>query len=220
MPASDDRYSAYNQKDQDGPGSMGYMALVCAWAVPGLGHVMLGEKARGFIFAVMIHLLFAGGLLIGGIRAINPPDQPIWTYTQWLTGWPMGVASYFWKYRYLPDYVAADPSTKTPIENEYDTESAARGINQFDYSPAGIAVRESFTKDFIAKHPLFSNHPKVQDMGSVYCGIAGMLNLLCMFDIFLRITGSVREDPATIKRRRAAAISPIAPAPNPGGGAA
>ena len=32
-------------------------------------------------------------------------------------------------------------------------------------------------------------------VGSVYCGIAGMLNLLVMFDVLLRITGSSREMP-------------------------
>jgi hypothetical protein len=41
-------------------------------------------------------------------------------------------------------------------------------------------------------------------MGAVYCGIAGMLNLLVMFDVLLRITGSDREDPAKKKREEAA----------------
>ena len=44
-------------------------------------------------------------------------------------------------------------------------------------------------------------HPKVQDIGAVYCGIAGMLNLLVMFDVLLRITGSVREDPLAMKKK-------------------
>jgi len=42
---------------------------------------------------VTIHALFGMGLLIGGIRAINPPDQAIWTYTQFLSGWPMIIAN-------------------------------------------------------------------------------------------------------------------------------
>ena len=46
-------------------------------------------------------------------------------------------------------------------------------------------------------HPLFANHPKIQDLGAVYCGIAWMLNLLVIFDVLLRITGSVREDPGS-----------------------
>lgn len=31
--------------------------------------------------------------------------------------------------------------------------------------------------------------PKLRDVGSVYCGIAGMLNMLVLFDAFVRING-------------------------------
>ena len=79
--------------ESEGPGPVGYLALVLAWAVPGLGHILIGERANVLIFAITVHVLFAGGLLLGGIRAINPPDQPIWTYTQFLAGWPMIVAN-------------------------------------------------------------------------------------------------------------------------------
>ena len=57
---------------------------------------------------------------------------------------------------------------------------------------------------------------------AAYCGIAGMLNLLVVFDVLLRITNSVREDPAAAakKRRRSslstlAAQPPATPAPAP-----
>ena len=72
--------------ENEGPTAVGFLALVLAWLVPGLGHMLIGQRARGLIFFATLHLLFAGGMLIGGIRAINPPEQAIWTYTQMLTG--------------------------------------------------------------------------------------------------------------------------------------
>ena len=212
MPVSDDKYSAYNPREpeQEAPGPVGYLALVVAWVVPGAGHVMIGQVGRGLIMGIAIHLLFAAGLLLGGIHAINPPDQPIWTYTQFLTGWPMLVANHLERNVYEPMYVpkeprGSNPAPPAPIQEIYNKEAQDRGINLDDMSPAGLEKKAEFTKEFIAEYPLFAYQPKVLDQGSVYCGIAGMLNLLVMFDVLLRITGSVREDPAALRKQRRAA---------------
>jgi hypothetical protein len=37
--------------------------------------------------------------------------------------------------------------------------------------------------------------PKLRDVGSVYCGIAGMLNLLVLFDAAVRIAGHRKPGP-------------------------
>jgi hypothetical protein len=190
--------SYYNAPEPEGPGPIGYLALVLAWACPGLGHFILGERVRGIVFAVFIHGLFALGLLFAGIRAINPPDQAIWTYTQFLTGWPMLIAN-----RLEHD---SRHLIKEELPDKYKLERGNREAElgrQFTNDE-----RMAFAKDFIARNPLFAHHPKVQDIGAVYCGIAGMLNLLVMFDVLLRITGSVREDPLAVKKKQRKA-SPV-----------
>ena len=161
-------------------GPIGYLAIMLAWAVPGLGHIIIGQRKRGLICLLAIHGLFAGGMLLGGIRAISPPEQPIWTYTQFLTGWPMLVASRIER--------TAELESK-PLMDQYFNNRPSEADN------TKIPERRAYGSDFIAKHPEFSYHPKVQDVGSVYCGIAGMLNLLVMFDVLLRITGTPRETP-------------------------
>ena len=48
---------------------------VMAWLLPGLGHVIAGERARGLVIGATLLGLFVGGLLIGGIdveAALNP----------------------------------------------------------------------------------------------------------------------------------------------------
>ena len=199
MASSADRYTAYdpNAPLEEGPGPVGYVALVLAWVVPGLGHMLIGQKLRGAVFLVAIHGLFGLGLLVAGIRAINPPDQAIWTYTQYLTGWPMLVADKVEKNSRaeLGDR-AADPHS-----NEY---RGRLGVVFDQEAPPGgetVAEKQVRAVAFIKEHPSFAVDPKMQDLGAVYCGIAGMLNLLVMFDVLLRITGSKRENPGKTKAR-------------------
>ena len=46
----------------------GNLVLLClaAWALPGVGHVWLGQRTKGLIFLVAIPLMFAVGLAIDG----------------------------------------------------------------------------------------------------------------------------------------------------------
>lgn len=200
MASREDGYQAYDARDpaEDGPGPIGYAALVAAWLAPGLGHWLIGQKARGVILGLTVYILFGAGLLLGGIRAINPADQPIWTYTQFLTGWPMLISNHLEMQTRLE---LADPAT---INNPELKEQTLQ--YQMEYQPRPMDETpdqaQARAKAFLDAHPIFAYHPKVQDMGSVYCGIAGMLNLLVIFDVLLRITGSTREDPEQARRER------------------
>jgi hypothetical protein len=40
--------------------------LAAAWAIPGLGHWLLGKRRRAIVFAVVIFCSFATGLLVDG----------------------------------------------------------------------------------------------------------------------------------------------------------
>src|SRR6185436_3361442 len=111
-----------------------------AWLVPGLGHFLIGQKARGIIFFAAIHLLFGAGLLVGGIRSINPPEQPIWTYTQFLSGWPMLVSNYFEKNYFAPRFGHLDANNKSVAEYDFEAQR-----------PADLDERQKYTQDFIAK---------------------------------------------------------------------
>ena len=206
----------------EGPSATGYLAILLSWAVPGIGHIILGEKRRGFIFAFTVHGLFLLGLLLGGIRAINPPDQPIWTYTQYLVGWPMLIAGRIEK-SWMPQ----------PGEKNSKYERLLYNYENGRPNPSDdsrIEERKAYAATHFAENPILTYHPKVQDVGSVYCGIAGMLNLLVMFDVLLRVTGTPRETPASrgtpptpvptpLKRETApdANITPSSPAQPAGG---
>lgn len=69
-------------------------AALAAWLVPGLGHYLLGQRRRGLILAVSIGLLWLGGLLIGGVGAIDRTAHPAWFLGQMLVS-PSVIVEYY-----------------------------------------------------------------------------------------------------------------------------
>jgi hypothetical protein len=55
------------------------VALLClaAWAVPGAGHLWLGRRRKGFVFLIVLPLMFAVGLLLGGRLFPFDASQPL-----------------------------------------------------------------------------------------------------------------------------------------------
>jgi len=153
----------------DGPSALGYAAVALSWLIPGSGHLLIGQRGRGWLFLITIHLLFGGGLLIGGIHAMNPPEQPIWSYTQLLAGWPTLLAN-------------------TIARRQTETEAEMRSQLSNNYQLT-MVERNAMTRQLNTMYA-----PQIQDVGTVYCGLAGMLNLLLVFDVLVRISSPARED--------------------------
>ena len=58
-----------------------------AFLVPGLGHLYLGDRARGIIFCVVITVTFWGGVAIGGVRStIDTQERKAWFLAQLCSG--------------------------------------------------------------------------------------------------------------------------------------
>jgi hypothetical protein len=48
------------------PATNTYLICVAAWAIPGLGHLVLGRVQKGLVFLVALLLMFACGLWLEG----------------------------------------------------------------------------------------------------------------------------------------------------------
>ncbi|QDU32183.1 hypothetical protein KS4_02120 [Poriferisphaera corsica] len=59
---------------------------IAGWLLPGLGHLLIGEKKRGLILLVAISGLWFGGLLIGGVGTFDRSAHPAWFMGQSLNG--------------------------------------------------------------------------------------------------------------------------------------
>ncbi|MEX0774295.1 MAG: DUF6677 family protein [Phycisphaeraceae bacterium] len=54
------------------------LEALATWFVPGLGHVLLGQRLRGSIIGITIGATWIAGLLIGGIGVIDRQEHVAW----------------------------------------------------------------------------------------------------------------------------------------------
>ena len=120
-------------------------AAFCAWLIPGLGHVLIGQGLRGLILFFTITGLFVSGVVLGGVDVFDRSKHAIVFFSQ----------------------AAIAPTI-----------------------PASIMLRtlKATTSDF---RP--DNHPpytpalgKSEEQGSLFTGVAGLLNMLAIMDVFYR----------------------------------
>jgi hypothetical protein len=69
------------------------MTALCAWAVPGLGHVFLGRLSKAAYFFLLITGLFALGVWLGDGGSVSAARFPFHLYGQYGAGLPAYVAS-------------------------------------------------------------------------------------------------------------------------------
>jgi hypothetical protein len=133
------------------------LVALAGWIVPGAGYVLLGHRARGITIGITVIALFLAGLLIGGIKVIDPPEFPTnanvvsqvlqkpWFIGQVLNG-PMGIAT---------AYLGKTMRVTFPDPDHSE-------ITQTTLLP--------------------SSHARSWEVGTLYTAVAGMLNLLAIID--------------------------------------
>lgn len=136
-------------------------SLVAAIVLPGLGHFIGGERLRGVLIAVGVLGLFFGGMLIGGIDVIDSREDRVWFFGQALVG-PTAFAV---DWAHQTQFKVIDPNTRQ-LRTAYPGEG--RDAN-------GMAVAGGTP-------PNIKSINKVNDIGTLYATIAGMLNLICILD--------------------------------------
>lgn len=58
-------------------------ALLLAWLVPGLGHLVVGRRDRALCFAALLIPTFIAGLCLGSFATVSPFDRhPVWGLAQ------------------------------------------------------------------------------------------------------------------------------------------
>ena len=134
------------------------LVVAAGWLVPGLGYWLLGLRSRAVVAGVTILLLFVAGLFVGGVRVVDLPGYREGGQRAVLPdgGWTLTgrpVAAVLDKPWFLPQVLAG------PV-------SLAAGY-------AGLVV---------AEHRIPKSTAHVQEFGTLYTAVAGMLNLLSILD--------------------------------------
>ncbi len=151
---------------QPGPAVAGYL-------VPGLGHLLVGERARGIIIMIALHGLFLAGLLIGGIDVIDYRHQKLWFAGQCLFS-PIAPAL-----GYVHD------------ARDFELRQQVAAFQQSHYQKTGRSLEYDQALLHLLRHQprslaYIQSTGRVNEIGTLYCAMAGLLNLLAIIDVVVR----------------------------------
>jgi TM2 domain-containing membrane protein YozV len=147
------------------------LAALLAWAVPGLGHLYQGRIGKGILYAVCILSLFVVGLALGDWRVV---------YWRWQN--PVANSETFC-FPYLFQFWTGLAALPALIQSTL-VWSGRETIGWFMAVP-----------DQIVTNGLIQSRGKYMEMGSLYTMVAGLLNILAIYDAY--------EGPANVEEEAA-----------------
>jgi TM2 domain-containing membrane protein YozV len=145
-----------------------HLALILAWMVPGLGHFYQGRTGKGLLYAVSILSLFLVGLAMGDWKIV---------YWRWVNPTTNTEAFCF---NYLGQFWAGLIALPTLHYQGHDPT-----LGGFLSEPAQNVI-----------NGLYPSLGKFIEIGTLYTTVAGLLNILAMYDAY-EGPAHLDEDPGT-----------------------
>jgi hypothetical protein len=181
------------------PRKYDYLAAFLTYLIPGLGQVKQGRIGKGVLYFVCLYGLFFYGMYLGQFKNVwlpkadNLPEVRLPVLNTTLTGLPKDLS---YRKEFLAQFwigAAAWPAliqwTSTP---PLPPPSADDGRWEADVKPLPVLGHYMQTPSEHALNELQSNGDTTWDLGWVFTVIAGVLNVLVIYDA---LAGPlVRED--------------------------
>jgi len=186
------------------------VALLLAWLVPGLGHWYLGMRRRAWRIALGVLTMFAGGLLVGGIDAVDstlfykrmlssstPPERVdgdmVWFLGAMFTG-PVAFGvdlAHQYRFKVVEDTMTAQGVVRVrrgAMPYEIRDARTGKAIEVRDKA-TGAPIEFLDPVTGVTRLATSADRPpniqalgRVREIGTLLCTIAGMLNLIAMID--------------------------------------
>lgn len=166
--------------------------------VPGLGHWMRQQHRRAVYIAIGVFGLFLSGLFIGGIDVVDSASEDrVWFVGQAMVG-PIAVGVDWIHQNHFKVYDPISGERRTAYPGEIR-------------SPGGAALPAPPTPTPTSRQrpPNIKSMAKVNELGTLFCTVAGMMNLIVIIDAtFPRRRQSAKTTPANPKANPASAGAP------------
>lgn len=147
---------------------MPLLALLLAWILPGAGHWYIGRRLRGVVIGATVAATFWAGVALGGVLTVDAQGERWWFLADMFTG-AHGFAA--WRY-------------EKRIEKEKIL-SKLPANQRSELSDPGREQDRQFLLDKLqAEERIALVHP-VDNVARAYAGVAGLLNLMCVFDAMI-----------------------------------
>lgn len=139
-----------------------YKAALLAWLCPGLGHFYQGRVGKGWLYAISILALYFVGFAMGEGKIV---------YWRWVS--PFNDPEHFSIY-YLGQFFVGLPALPALIQGT------------LDYFEPGYRILGGFMgpPDQNLLNGLFPRLGKLVEVGTIYTTVAGLLNVLAIYDAY------------------------------------
>jgi Family of unknown function (DUF6677) len=184
------------------PASYHPMAAFLSYLVPGLGQIYQGRVAKGLLFLICLYVMFFYGLSLGHCSNVylpdlsaesNPWDLPplladLWNRPQFLGQFWIGVAAWPAVHQYLTYDKQAEEGTlfgpfmRLPYESRSNTPGGSDPKDR--YEARRFLKPAEALNDWQGKtlNELQTEGDRTWDLGWVFTVIAGVLNILVIYD--------------------------------------
>ncbi len=151
------------------------LSAFLAWLIPGLGHLYQGRIAKGILYATCILGLYFAGFVMGEGKIV---------YWRWVN--PLQNPEKFNLY-YVGQFFVGLPALPALIQSTLQYYDIGPILWGFMAEPAQNAIN--------GLHPRLG---KLVEVGTIYTTIAGLLNLLAIYDAYEgpADSGSEPDEPA------------------------
>lgn len=167
-----------------GPHKLDPLAAVLSYLIPGLGQVYQGRTGKGLLFFGGLYVLFFYGMAMGQWKNVWLPDVSDQADVE-VMGWRLGGVAKAVSYRpqFMGQFWIGAAAWPAVVQYaKYDREAQA--------GPVFGTFQRTPTEDEL--NDLQRNGNKRWDLGWVYTVIAGVLNLLVIYDA---LAGPMFRDP-------------------------
>jgi len=175
------------------------MVCLCGWLVPGGGYFLIGQRARAVTVAVTIVALFLAGIVVGGIRIMDPPGWGQYGYMSQV------VEKYNQRGQSEGVWARVEPSSSEEEANPGSDGDKPQGPALLVHPLDELADKPWYAGQILcgpltlaatalsvhAAHPIPGgpavegvpqSHSRSWEIGTLYTAVAGMLNLLVIID--------------------------------------
>ena len=179
------------------------LVAIAGWLLPGAGYLLIGQRTRGLTVGACIISLFILGLLVGGVRVMEVPGYVTDTGQRKMVDYPGYInrvgqsmpASKLWVMQAAPLNEVRDKPWSLPqlmagpiaiVAGVGSVWSAATP------DPNGPKDADGTPKRYTAGDPVKGGspvqaigvltHARLNEIGSLYLSVAGLLNLMVIID--------------------------------------
>lgn len=143
-----------------------------------------GQRRRGILIAVGLLGLFFGGLLVGGIDVIDRQEDGLWFMAQGMVG-PLAFATDYIHQNHFKIWDPGSPDSKS--HRPPQLRSALPGEIRDPQAPffgrgAALPAPVNPATGKPQPPPNMKSLGKVNELGTLFCAVAGMMNLIVAID--------------------------------------